>query len=134
MSKTEVPVTPLLCERVLLTVMRELGLPSGGRVLRATLDTEWDKTGLRQTDLAGAITGLISKQQMRQFDFETLELLPAGHRRMHSARFSEIASGLAARRVLSQVARRSEDNEAEVDDAGSASAAVADRRRRSYFQ
>ena len=128
MSKPELPVTPQLCERILLTVLRELGIPSGGRVLRATLDTEWNKTGLRDTDLAQAIDGLIGKHQMRQYDFETLELCAAGHRRIHSARFSEIASSLAARRVLSRAAQRLED-EREAENEAEPELLIAERRK-----
>lgn len=128
MSKAELPITPQLCERVLLTMLRELGLPSGGRVLRATLDSEWDKTGLRDRDLEAAINGLIGKHQMRQYDFETLELLPAGYRRIHSTRFSEIASSLAARRVLARVAQRNETDDE--DDANELTEIVIGERRK----
>lgn len=129
MSKADLPITPQLCERVLLTTLRELGLPSGGRVLRATLDSEWDKTGLRDRDLVAAIDGLIGKHQMRLYDFETLELLPAGYRRIHSTRFSEIASSLAARRVLARVAHRGDPEP--VESAEATEQAVGERRKSS---
>ena len=116
MSKSDLPVTPLLCERLLLNIFRELGLRSGGLVLAATLTTEWYKTGLRDKDLEMAIAGLIKKRQLRQYDFETYQLSAIGHRRIHSIKFAEIASALSARRVLARTTQRAEDDDADDDE------------------
>lgn len=128
---SELIVMPAHCERMLLMILRELGIPSGGRVLNTTLESEWKKLGLREADFHTGLDGLTRKKQLRQYDYEAMELTVAGQRRMHSMRLSEIAGSLSARRVLTRAAEQArEDADAAqaVDSAESSQAVLSNSR------
>ena len=74
-------------------------------MLHASLAEQWDSTGLRTQDLTRGVRALQNKGQLREFDYETLELTPAGHKRMYSMRLSSMSTAVAAKRALAAAAK-----------------------------
>lgn len=105
-----VKVTREVGEHLVLLILRDLGIPAGGRVLKDTLTQEWQRTGLRDSDMASGVQSLKNKGMLRDFDFETLELTPAGHKRMFSLRLSSLGTALSAKRALAALGKREQDD------------------------